>query len=651
MCGIAGWYRRGGRPVPQAAIVAACGQLRHRGPDDAGYLTDGDFGFGMRRLSIIDVQGGHQPILSPDGRYAIVFNGEVVNNPALRRELANSYAFKTDHSDTETILAAWLRWGDDAWLRLEGMYAIAIWDKLAKNLTLARDPLGIKPMFFTEQLGGLSFASEINALQALPEHRFDLDPDGVDDFFCFGHTLPPRTIYRHVRPLEPGHVLHIGASGEAEVRPFWKARLNIQRGISEQEWIERTRAELLRTVKEHQLSDVPIGAFVSGGVDSGAVAAAMARTSSKPFKIFTAGFPGSPRDETAAARRIADHLGCEHIILPMEPRDAADVLPSVQASFDEPTAANSAIPIWYLSRKAAQDVKVVLCGEGGDELFLGYERQRWATRMARWRSLGKLLGGALEALPELPVRKLNYVRQLAARFRKGAELNDGYERFFSAVSISTPELRSRIFSPSFLERERLRDSIEQRALEHFPVADRQRLSDLEQFMLGDLTVHMPASMCQRLDRATMAHSLEARVPLLSHRFVEFALTVPTELKLRGNVGKYILRKAVEPWLPEGALEQPKIGFQLPLADWFMGGFNDFAREAWRSSGVPELGLLDNDGIEELFDEHRRGVADHGRMLYAIAMFSCWWDQQRRSASKANAKLTARPAGAAAFAST
>lgn len=632
MCGIAGWYRRGGRPVPPEAIVGQCDRLEHRGPDDAGYLVEGDFGFGMRRLSIIDIAGGHQPILSPDSRYAIVFNGEIVNHPALRRELEGAYAFRTDHSDTETILAAWLRWGDDAWARLEGMFAVAIWDKHARSLTLARDPVGIKPLFYTQQNGGLAFASEIVALRSLAEHRFDIDEDGVDDFFCFGHTLPPRTIFQQVRPLEPGHVLHIGESGAPKIHAFWKARVNVEQGVPEAEWIERTRSELLRTVDEHLLADVPVGAFVSGGVDSSAIAAAMARSSPSKFKLFTAGFPDSPRDETAAAARIAQHLGCEHIVLPMQPQDAADVLPAVQASFDEPTAANSAIPLWYLSRAAVEHVKVVLCGEGGDELFLGYNRQRWAQRMARWRAVASTLGPAVDRLPELPLRKWNYVRQLAGRFREGAMLEDGYERFFSAVSISTPAVRARIFDRGFFERQRQRDTIQARAAAHFPPADRQQLSDLEEFMLGDLTVHMPSSMCQRLDRSTMAHSLEARVPFLSHRFVDFALTVPTELKLRGNVGKYVLRKAVEPWLPEGALDQKKIGFQLPLADWFMGGFNDFAREVWTSSGASDLGLLDKSGVETLFDEHRRGVADYGRMLYAIAMFSCWWKDQGRAAA-------------------
>ena len=636
MCGIAGWYRRGGKPVPQEALVAACDRLRHRGPDDAGYLTDGDFGFGMRRLSIIDVEGGHQPIFSPDRRHAIVFNGEIFNHPELRRELEGAFAFQTDHSDTETILAAYLRWGDDAWTRLEGMYAVAIWDKLDKRLVLARDPIGIKPLFVTEQTGGLAFASEIEALRALPEHRFDVDGDGVDDFFCFGHTLPPRTIFKQVRPLEPAHVLTIGPKGSARVRRFWKPRIQVTTGVTEKEWIEETRSRVLASVGKHMLSDVPVGAFLSGGVDSSAVAAAMARSCSAPFKAFTVGFPGSPRDETAAAARIANHLGIEHVVLPMQPQTAADVLPAVQAAFDEPSAATSAVPLWYLSRTAAEHVKVVLCGEGGDEVFLGYNRQRWAQRMAKWRALAGP-AGALERMPEIPLRKWNYIRQLAGRFREGASLDDGYERFFSAVSISTPELRSRIYRPDFFRREEARSSIQARAEAYFPHSERQDLTDIEEFMMGDLTVHMPASMCQRLDRASMAHSLEARVPFLSHRFVDFALTVPTDLKLKGNTGKYVLRQAVEPWLPKGQLDQKKIGFQLPLADWFMGGFNDFAREAWTSSGVADLGILDKAGIDRLFDEHRSGAADHGRMLYAIAMFSCWWKDQQPSATSQPAR--------------
>lgn len=629
MCGIAGWYRRGGRPVSRSAIARQCDRLVHRGPDDAGYLIDADFGFGMRRLSIIDLERGHQPISSPDGRYSIICNGEIVNHPELRKQLEGDYPFRTA-SDTETLLAAYLKWGDDAWTQLDGMYAAAIWDRHERTLCLARDPLGIKPLFLTEQLGGIAFASEIPALRVLPDHFFDIDERGIHDFFSFGHVLGPRSIFSQVTQLEPGHVLHVGPQGAASTQCFWRPRLRTRHDLSEKEWVQETRDQVLRTVQRHMLSDVPIGAFLSGGVDSGAVAAAMARASGAPIKAFTAAFPGSKIDESAAAAKVAKHLGCEHFILPIEPRTAAEVLPAVQSAFDEPSAANSAIPLWYLSRAAAGQVKVVLCGEGGDELFIGYNRQRWGERMARSASAVRALGGLgfLDRLPRSSSRKLNYLRQHARRFRDGALLENGFERFFAAVTITPPEIRERIYDKGFwIEHDEACDFSTLTA-EYFSKAEQRSLSPLEQFEMGDLTVHMPASLLQRLDRASMSHSLEARVPFLTHRFVDWALTIPSTLKLKGGVGKYVLRKAVEPWLPRGALDRRKLGFQMPLSDWFTGGFNDFAREAWRSSGAASAGFLDPKGVESLFDEHRGGAANHGRVLYAIAMFSCWWSEQR-----------------------
>ena len=630
MCGIAGWYRRGGRPVEQSIVARQCDRLIHRGPDDSGYFVDGDFGFGMRRLSIIDVEGGHQPIFSPDGRHAIIFNGEIVNHPELRRELEGGYRFKTDHSDTETILAAWLRWGDGAWGRLEGMFAVAIWDKLEKRLTLARDAVGIKPLFVTEQEGGLAFGSEITAVRDVPGYRFDVDERGVHDFFCFGHVLGPRTIFSQVRAVPPGHVLRIGPRGEPELKRFWEPKLQTRTGGSEPDWVEETRERVLATVKQHMLSDVPVGAFLSGGIDSGAVAAAMTRAAGRGVTVFTAGFPGSKIDETAAARRIADHLGCKHIVLPIEPQTAADVLPAVQRAFDEPSAANSAIPLWYLSRTAAQHVKVVLCGEGGDELFLGYNRQRWAERMRRYAPLVRAVGGLsfLDRVGDLPARKLNYLRDYALRFREGALLHNGFERFFAAVTITPPAIRARIYTRDFWLRHDAHCSLGDRADEYFPEPEQRRLSSIEQFMLGDLSVHMPASLLQRLDRASMAHSLEARVPFLSRGFVDWALTIPTDLKLRRGVGKYVLRQAVKPWLPPETPGGRKLGFQMPLADWFVGGFSDFAYEAWTSSGAAEAGFLEPGEVRKIFEEHRQGRANHGRLLYALAMFSCWWKEQR-----------------------
>jgi asparagine synthase (glutamine-hydrolysing) len=632
MCGIAGWYRRGSRPADRRVVERQCDRLIHRGPDDSGYFIDGDFGFGMRRLSIIDVEGGHQPIFSADERYAIVFNGEIFNHPQLRRELEQGYTFKTDHSDTETILAAFLRWGDEAWLRLEGMYAVAIWDRRERLLTLARDAVGIKPLFVTEQDGGLAFGSEITALREVSGYSFDVDERGVHDFFCFGHVLGPRTIFRQVRAVPPGHVLRIGAQGEASLKRFWQPDLDTRSGRSEAEWIAETRERVLETVRKHMLSDVPVGAFLSGGIDSGAVAAGMTRAAERQVTVFTAGFPGSKIDETAAARRVADHLGCKHIILPIEPETAAEVLPAVQRAFDEPSAANSAIPLWYLSRAAAQQVKVVLCGEGGDELFLGYNRHRWSERMRRSAPFVKAVGGLsfLERVGDLPARKLNYLRDYALRFREGALLDNGFERFFAAVTITPPAIRARIYAKDFWLRHDAHCSLAVRAHEYFAGAEQLPLSSIEQFMLGDLTVHMPASLLQRLDRASMAHSLEARVPFLSRDFVDWALTIPTELKLRRGVGKYVLRQAVKPWLPPEVPAGRKLGFQMPLSDWFVGGFSDFAYEAWTSSGAADAGYLDRPAVTQLFDEHRQGRANYGRLLYALAMFSCWWKEQRQA---------------------
>jgi len=581
----------------------------------------------MRRLSIIDVENGHQPIRSADGRYSVICNGEIVNHLELRKELGDAFEFRT-RSDIETLLASFIRWGEDAWPRLEGMYAAAIWDHLTKTLTLARDPLGIKPLFVSEQLGGFAFASEISALRVVPGFQFDIDNGGIRDFFRFGHVLGPRSIFRQVRALAPGHSMTIGAVGNV-TRCFWRPQVKPLTGLTDNQWIEETRDRVKATVQKHMLSDVPVGVFLSSGVDSSSIAACMAHASPDRVKAFTAAFPGSKIDEASAASRIAGHLGLEHVILPIEPKTAADVLPAVQRSFDEPTAANSAIPLWYLSRAAADHVKVVLCGEGGDELFLGYNRQRWASRMARWSGSVRALGGLnfIERIPDLPSRKLNYLRDHADRFRRGAMLANGYERFFAAVTITPDAVRKRLFDPKFYQTWDEPVSEATLAMKYFATAQ-PGLAELDQLALGDLSVHMPASLLQRLDRSSMAWSLEARVPFLSHRFVDWALTIPTDLKLRDGVGKYVLRRAMEPMLPSGALDRRKLGFQMPLADWFVGGFNDFARDAWQSSGLSDSGFLDPRGIEQMFEEHRRGTSNHGRLLYAIAMLSCWWREQR-----------------------
>jgi asparagine synthase (glutamine-hydrolysing) len=632
MCGIAGWYRRSGTAVPESAIVAQCDTIVHRGPDDSGTFVDGDFGFGMRRLSIIDVEHGHQPMFTPDGRFGIVFNGEIYNHLELRPELERAGVRFETHSDTETLLAAFAIWGDDAWLRLDGMFAVAIWDRQSRTLTLARDPLGIKPLYLSEQKGGIAFGSEIRTLLALPDHDWDVDERSVDDFFSFGHVLPPRSIYRQAHSLPPGHLMRIG-SKKSEQRAYWTPQFAPVDGLSDAEWIEETRSRVLHTVKRHMLADVPVGAFLSGGVDSSAIAAAMRKVSDQPLHAFTIGFPGTSIDETEDAARIARHVGAEHHILPLHPATAGDVLPMVQASFDEPNAATAALPIWYLSRFAAEHVKVVLCGEGSDEIFAGYKRQLTALHAARMSPLMRgPVGSLLDHLPRTGWSKWNYQLQNARRFRDSARLGSNYQRFFAATQISTPGLRARLYEDRFGSDGA--EDYERLEQEYFGSVGARDLEPLDQLMLADLTFHMPASLLNRLDRGSMAHSLEARVPFLSREFVDWSLTMPSRMKLRGKVGKYALREAVKPWLPPGALSNRKLGFQIPFAEWFKSDFAAFAREAWNDSGARRSGYLRPAVVDQLFAEHEAGRVNHGRALYAIAMFSCWWVQNMARHSKA-----------------
>lgn len=632
MCGIAGWYRRGGRPVEEAQVSAQCDAIRHRGPDDNGIYCNGDLGIGMRRLSIVDLSGGHQPMQSGDGRYTLVYNGEVYNHRAIRRELGPEQ-FRTQ-SDTETVLAAFERWGNACWARLEGMFAAAVWDRNTRQLTLARDPIGIKPLYVSEQGGGLAFGSELKAVLALTQLDFTIDDRAVFDFFTFGHVRMPRSIYREVRMLRPGHLLTIGPAGEAQEQEYWRPRLSPVEERSCEDWAGEFRSLLLETTKRHMMSDVPVGAFLSGGIDSSAIVAAMTRASGHQIKAFTIGYPGATIDESDAARRIAGHLGCEQVLLPLTPGDMIGAIPEVVRAFDEPFADMAAIPTWWASRLAAEQVKVIMCGEGGDELFAGYKRHRNAALIERYRPIASAVGSGARAIANLPIgrsARANYLRQHALRLADYARLPDGLQQFFAATQIGRECVRQALFCEDF---GRESAKLDFAALEHEYLANGgvKAPGALDEFMLADLTLNMPSQMLTRLDRASMAHSLEARVPFLSHRFVEWALTVPTAMKLRNTTGKAIVRDAIAPWLPSEILTRPKQGFQVPHRDWFKGELNKFGRETWEGSGAASAGYLDPVAVGRLFEEHRREEADHSRLLYAVTVFALWWNAVRVNAA-------------------
>lgn len=633
MCGIAGWYRRFGQPVGRPVIEAQCDAIRHRGPDDVGSLVDGDFGFGMRRLSIVDIAGGHQPMSSPDGRFTIVFNGEIYNHLEVRQEIGDRYPFAT-HCDTETILAAFVLWGSDSWRRLEGMFAVAIWDRETRRLTLCRDPLGIKPLYVTEQNGGIAFGSELKAIELLPKHEFTIDDGAVADYFTFGHIRRPRSIFQEAGTLDPGCYLEIGPQGESATNQYWRPIYQDHQVQSDSEWIAQTRSMFQSTCRRHMMADVPVAAFLSGGIDSSSVLAAMVAGNRSPTQAFTISHPGHSIDESPAAALIARHLGCEHIVAPLTELDAIAALPAIAACYDEPFADMAAIPTWFVSKLAAQRVKVALCGEGGDELFCGYKRHRNANMIARHRRLVaalKPLARLAGNIPATASSKVNRLRQYAERIGEFAAAPDGYAQFFLATQTSSGAVRSRIAAPPLARMYRTPLELEKA---YFADTQTAAKSPLDDFVYADLTLNLPSDMLTRLDRASMAHSLEARVPFLSHKMVEWALTVPGHLKLRRGVGKYILRKAAEPWLPAEILRLPKQGFQIPMASWLRSGrFGDFAFDLWASSGAESSGYFDGKEVRDLFREHRSGAGDHSRMLYAIVMFSLWWNSfQRRERS-------------------
>ncbi len=629
MCGIAGWYRRAGRPVDAAVVRAQCTALRHRGPDDQGQHVQGDIGLGMRRLAVVDLAGGHQPMQAAAGRYTLVCNGEVVNFPALRSQLQGlGHVFHT-RSDTEVVLQAYVRWGAAAWARLEGMFAIALWDAQERSLHLVRDPLGIKPLYWTLQDGALAFGSELKALGPVPGLRFQPCAQALEQYLALGAVLAPRSIYRQVHKLEPGCVLRLGPVGEPQIERYWQLRVQARQDLSERDWIEECRQRLLDTVGAHLVADVPLGAFISGGVDSSAVVAAMSRLSGAPVRTFSIGFADPRLDESAAAAQVAAHLGCQHTARRLEPAAAAAMLARMAPHFDEPFADDSAIPTWWVSQLAREQVTVALSGDGGDELFAGYRRHRAEAALHQWRRLpGQGLAlAAVEGLLRLPLPFARQQRAYAVKLLAAARLARPEQRFLAKQVKLDQAQRASLMTPALAAQLSSADACARWADELFP----QALSGhpLDRLMQADTSVWLPDDMLVKVDRASMAHSLEVRVPLLSHRFVEWAAGVPRGLKLRQGVGKWLLRKAIEPWLPAGLPWRPKQGFSTPLAAWMRGELGQQLESTWHASGIADSGLFQRAAPAVLLQAHRSGQADHAKALYTLLMLAHWWPQRLR----------------------
>ena len=645
MCGITGFFdpdRRAGDDESTATVLRMADTLQHRGPDDRGAWVDAEAGLalGFRRLAIVDLSAeGHQPMVSASGRYVLAFNGEVYNHADLRRELVASGAAPfRGQSDTEVMLAAFERWGPDRALeRFVGMFAFALWDRRERILRLARDRIGEKPLYYGWAGGGLVFGSELKALRAYPGFSGEVDREALALYMRFGYVPAPHSIYRGIRKLPPGTSLTIDAGRTVAAGalpdpvPYWSARRAAEAGAAapfegtEAEAADRLEALLREAVGLQMVADVPLGAFLSGGVDSSTIVALMQAQSPRPVKTFTIGFEEAGYDEARYAKEVARHLGTEHTELYVTPAEAREVIPSLPTLYDEPFADSSAIPTYLVSRMARRQVTVSLSGDGGDELFGGYS---WYPRTVQvWdkvrrlpRALRRTTAGALAAVEARRPRRPggagrlarfvspDRVGKLAALLGHADEAEDVHWALLSRWDGLPPVVLGTAEAPPAPP-----------GWEAHP-----GLGDVpRRLMLTDMLTYLPDDILAKVDRASMGVSLEARAPFLDHRVVEFALRVPTAMKIRDGHGKWLLRQVLYRHVPRELIERPKMGFTVPIGAWLRGPLREWAEELLDEGRLRREGFLDPGPIRRRWDEHLSGRRDRADDLWSALMFQAW----------------------------
>ena len=611
MCGIAGIIRWDGRPVLEREIRAMCGVMIHRGPDEEGiHLGDG-VALGMRRLSIIDLAGGQQPVANEDQSVWVVFNGEIYNYRELRRRLERKgHVFRTD-SDTETIVHLYEDLGPRCVEQLRGMFAFAVWDDKQRQVLLARDRLGIKPLYYAEQDGELLFASELKPILSLPHVPRTVNWESVGHLFTFLATPPSRSIVGGISKLEPARVAVGTRRGALRVERYWDVDFEPDMTSTEDELVERLRELLVEAVTLHKISDVPVGAFLSGGIDSSTVVGTMAGLTPEPVKTFSIGFGEEGFDELAHARQVAAAFGTDHYDLVLRP-DVVRMVEDLAWYLDEPFGDTSAIPTYMVSKLAAEHVKVVLTGDGGDELFAGYDRYVVERRERAFDQvplpLRRIAGGVGELMPE-GMRGRRFLRHLAL---------DGSRRYLDAASLFKADELERLFQADALAQIAKHDPWTT-ALSFLRHPNADWLAAAQYF---DINNYLPLDVLTKVDRMTMAHSIEARPPLLDHKLVEFAATVPSHLRLRDGTTKYLLKRAMRGILPDRIIDRPKQGFAVPLARWFRGELSEFARDLLLSDTCRRRGIFDVAYIQRLFDLNARG-RDLDLHLWTILSFELW----------------------------
>jgi asparagine synthase (glutamine-hydrolysing) len=628
MCGIAGFFDRH-RQNDETSVLRAMGEaISYRGPDDSGMWQEREAGVGFvhRRLAIVDLSdAGHQPMVSPQGRYVIVFNGEIYNHQALRHVLETEAAAPQwrGHSDTETLLAAFEAWGVVDTLRsCVGMFAFALWDRQTRELLLARDRMGEKPLYYGHANGHFLFASELKALKAYPSFHAQIDRDALDALCRRHYIAAPRTIYRNIHKLMPGTVLTVSSPEAApRITPYWSIERAAARGKDRlfsgdaATAVDALESLMQDAIALQMVADVPVGAFLSGGIDSSAIVALMQQQSSRPIKTFTIGFSEDQFNEAPFARDVARHLGTDHVEHYVSPQDALNVIPTLPQLYDEPLADISQIPTYLVSKVARSAVTVSLSGDAGDELFGGYTTYSLAERFLafnqRWPLPLRTLG-ALALKSGVPFasmagqaawsRRLGHAASVIAAPDARSTLNRLTGHWSSGRS---PVLGSALSS----------DSAD--AFDSLP------MSDLERMMARDMVTYLPDDILAKVDRAAMAVSLETRVPLLDHRIVEFALSLPMDLRRRDGVGKWILREVLYRHVPRSLVDRPKRGFGVPLAEWLRGPLKDWANDLLSAQSLHKDGLFEARLVRAALDDHLTGRRDRHNDLWPVLVATQW----------------------------
>lgn len=632
MCGIVGIVKTQERETISAELVRKMNQtLTHRGPDDEGYYFDRGAALAIRRLKIIDLEGGHQPIANDTQEVWTVFNGEIYNFQSLREALIKKGHRFRSQSDTEVIVHLYEEEGEQFVHQLRGMFAIALWDKRSRKLLLYRDRIGIKPLHYWLENETLVFASEIKALLEYPDLGRDLSLSALSDYLSFLYIPTPKTIYQNIYKLPAGHFLRF-QNGKASLECYWDLSFQTKPQLTEKDWVERLRHVLEESVRLHTISDVPVGAFLSGGMDSSTVVAWMSRQSQIPIKTYSIGFGDRDYDELPYAREVATRCGTDHHEDRVE-TDAFELLPKIISGFDEPFADSSAIPTYWVSRFARRDVTVALSGDGGDELFAGYLWTRKEMWLEKYRNFPSGIRNIIEKVllggDYRPMREQNFPHALR-RFVFDAKLS-AQASFGRRAMCFQPWMKKNLLEPWVTEA--LREDESSDVLQSF-YAKAQAASVIEKLLYLDTKVYLPDDLLTKVDRMSMMHSLEVRVPLLDHQVVELAASMPASLKLRNGTTKYILKKSMKDLLPPSVLKQRKQGFSIPIHRWFREDLYSLASRILLEDSKSRASYFRKDYIRWLLEEHRAGRQQFGSQIYALLVFELWRRLQYASTHQA-----------------